>query len=63
MRPYTFFITGIAGLIGMLLVSSSVSLLQKIVVLLLLFSSYGVNQVINDLIGMKEDKINAPNRP
>ncbi len=63
MRPYTFFITGIAGLIGMLLVSSSVSLLQKTIVLLLLFSSYGVNQIINDLVGIKEDKINAPKRP
>ncbi|MCX6746575.1 MAG: UbiA family prenyltransferase [Candidatus Pacearchaeota archaeon] len=63
MRPYTFFITGIAGLIGMLLVKSSVSLLQKIIVLVLLFFSYGVNQVINDLIGVKEDKINSPKRP
>ena len=63
MRPYTFFITGIAGLVGMLLVSSSVNLLQRIIVLLLLFSSYGINQIINDLIGTKEDKINAPKRP
>jgi len=63
MRPYTFFITGIAGLIGMLLVSSHVSLLQKTVVLILLFSSYGVNQIINDLVGIKEDKINSPKRP
>lgn len=63
MRPYTFFITGIAGLIGMLLVYSSVSFLQKTIVLLLLFLSYGVNQVINDLIGTKEDKINSPKRP
>jgi geranylgeranylglycerol-phosphate geranylgeranyltransferase len=63
MRPYTFFITGIAGLVGMLLVASSVSLLQRMIVLLLLFSSYGINQVINDLVGIKEDKINAPKRP
>jgi geranylgeranylglycerol-phosphate geranylgeranyltransferase len=63
MRPYTFFITGVAGLIGMLLVISSVSLLQKITVLFLLFSSYGVNQVINDLMGIKEDMLNAPKRP
>ncbi len=63
MRPYTFFITGIAGLIGMLLVESSASILQKSIVLLLLFSCYGVNQVINDLLGLKEDKWNAPKRP
>ena len=50
MRPYTFFITGFAGLLGMLLVNSSVSLIQKIVVFSLLFLSYGVNQVVNDLV-------------
>ena len=32
-------------------------------VLVILFSSYGVNQVINDLLGTKEDKFNAPKRP
>ncbi len=63
MRPYTFFITGIAGLIGMLLVESSASFLQKSIVLILLFSSYGVNQVVNDLLGLKEDRWNAPKRP
>ena len=63
MRPYTFFITGIAGLIGMLLVKSSVSILQQVIVLVLLFSSYGVNQIINDLLGLREDKWNAPLRP
>jgi len=63
MRPYSFLITGIGGLIGMLLVESSVSLLQKSVVLLLLFTSYGINQIINDLLGTKEDGINAPIRP
>ncbi len=63
MRPYTFFITGFAGLLGMLLVNSSVSLIQKIVVFSLLFLSYGVNQVVNDLLGLREDKINAPKRP
>ena len=63
MRPYTFFITGFAGLLGMLLVNSSVSLAQKIMVFSLLFLSYGVNQVVNDLLGLREDKINAPKRP
>lgn len=63
MRPYTFFITGVAGLLGMLLVQSSVSFFQKIAVLIILFLSYGINQVINDFLGKKEDKINAPHRP
>jgi len=63
MRPYAFFVTGIAGLIGMHLVDTSLSLFWQIIVLIILFSSYGVNQVINDLLGTKEDKINAPKRP
>jgi geranylgeranylglycerol-phosphate geranylgeranyltransferase len=29
----------------------------------MLFLSYGINQVINDYFGLKEDRINAPNRP
>jgi len=63
MRPYTLFITGFAGLLGMLIVNSYVSLYQKIFVLFLLFLSYGINQIVNDLLGLKEDKINAPRRP
>lgn len=63
MRPYAFFVTGIAGLIGMLFVDTSLNLFWQIIVLIILFSSYGVNQVINDLLGTKEDKINAPKRP
>lgn len=63
MRPYTFFVTGIAGLTGMLLADTSLNIFWQIVVLIILFSSYGVNQVINDLLGTKEDKINAPKRP
>lgn len=63
MRPYTFFITGFAGLLGILVVNSSVNIIQKIFVLILLFLSYGINQVINDFLGLKEDKINAPKRP
>ena len=63
MRPYTFFVTGFAGLLGMLLVNNSVSLVQKIIVLIVLFLSYGVNQIVNDLLGLKDDKINAPKRP
>jgi len=63
MRPYTLFITGFAGLLGMLVVNSYVNLFQKILVLFLLFLSYGINQIVNDLLGLKEDKINAPRRP
>jgi geranylgeranylglycerol-phosphate geranylgeranyltransferase len=36
---------------------------KKIVILVLLFLAWGINQIINDYLGLKEDRINAPNRP
>lgn len=38
-------------------------LTKKIIIILLLFLSWGVNQIINDYLGLKEDRINAPHRP
>jgi geranylgeranylglycerol-phosphate geranylgeranyltransferase len=32
-------------------------------VILILFLSWGINQIINDALGLKEDRINAPQRP
>ena len=29
----------------------------------MLFLSWGINQIINDYLGLKEDRVNAPNRP
>jgi len=63
MRPYTFFVTGTAGTLGLLLIENQGGVGRNIVILALLFSSYGINQVINDLLGSKEDKYNAPLRP
>jgi geranylgeranylglycerol-phosphate geranylgeranyltransferase len=75
MRLYYSFITGIAGWIGVayyeLLVHSNtehtVEILptqeKKVVILVLLFLSWGINQIINDYLGLKEDQINAPDRP
>ena len=63
MRPYLFFITGIAGWLGILFANTSPSILRQIVVLGILFLSWGINQIVNDLLGVKEDKINAPHRP
>lgn len=63
MRPYTFLITGSAGILGMLLVGANFRNWKSVVILLLLFTSYGLNQVINDLLGQEEDKYNAPERP
>lgn len=63
MRPYLFFITGIAGWLGILFANTTASILRQIVVLSILFISWGINQITNDLLGVKEDKINAPHRP
>ena len=36
---------------------------QKIVILIILFLAWGINQIINDYLGRAEDRINAPDRP
>ncbi|MCF8371382.1 MAG: UbiA family prenyltransferase [Bacteroidales bacterium] len=36
---------------------------KKLVILVMLFLAWGVNQIINDYLGRKEDMINAPDRP
>ena len=38
-------------------------LTKKLVIVLLLFLGWGINQIINDYLGIKEDRINAPARP
>lgn len=73
MRLYYAFITGIPGWIGVSFydhiatnykqVEVAPSLEKKIIILLLLFLSWGINQIINDFLGTKEDRINAPDRP
>lgn len=75
MRLYYSFITGIAGWLGVAYydyISNSPTLRtievipsseKKLVVLVLLFLSWGVNQIINDYLGLKEDRVNAPDRP
>lgn len=67
MRLYYAFVTGMAGWVGVSFYQykspEQFSGIQTILVLILLFLSWGVNQIINDYLGMKEDRINAPNRP
>jgi geranylgeranylglycerol-phosphate geranylgeranyltransferase len=67
MRLYFSFVTGIAGWIGVsfydFCMPGGAGLARKGLILTLLFLSYGVNQVINDYYGLKEDRINAPHRP
>jgi len=74
MRLYYAFVTGIAGWLGMAFyehiaesqfrtVEIVPSVEKKAVILTLLFLSWGINQIINDILGLKEDRINAPHRP
>ncbi len=75
MRLYYSFVTGIAGWIGVAYyeylathpsqgaVEIAPSSEKKLTILALLFLSWGVNQIINDFLGLKEDRINAPHRP
>ncbi len=73
MRLYYAFVTGIAGWIGVSFrhhlvereggVVTTEMWWQSVVILVLLFSSWGINQVFNDWLGLEEDRINAPHRP
>ena len=75
MRLYYSFVTGIAGWIGVAYyehLASNPSLRtievapsgeKKLLILAILFLSWGVNQIINDYLGLAEDRVNAPQRP
>lgn len=73
MRLYYSFVTGIAGWLGFAFyqhiatdyrtVEIMPSVQRQVLILSILFLSWGVNQIINDFLGLKEDRINAPDRP
>ena len=75
MRLYYSFVTGIAGWVGVVyyeyivktytrcMIDTTLFTRKKIIILLMLFLSWGINQIINDFLGLKEDRINAPERP
>lgn len=67
MRLYYAFITGISGWIGVsfyhFIFPERTELGRTSLILVLLFLSWGINQIINDYLGLAEDRINAPNRP
>lgn len=73
MRLYYSFVTGIAGWLGFAFyqhiatdyrtVEIMPSIQRQIVIITFLFLSWGVNQIVNDYLGLKEDRINAPYRP
>jgi geranylgeranylglycerol-phosphate geranylgeranyltransferase len=74
MRLYYAFVTGIAGWIGVACyeytAKSAIATVEvvptfekKVLMLVMLFLSWGINQIFNDYLGLKEDRINAPHRP
>jgi geranylgeranylglycerol-phosphate geranylgeranyltransferase len=67
MRLYYAFVTGIAGWIGVayarFLHPDTASLPLAALTLGILFLSWGINQIINDYLGLAEDRLNAPHRP
>jgi len=67
MRLYYGFVTGIAGWIGVSYYKfcepDQFHVGRGILILIVLFLSWGVNQIVNDYMGLAEDRINAPNRP
>ena len=67
MRLYYAFVTGIAGWVGVAFYQfkapDQFNDVTGFIVLMMLFLSWGVNQIINDYLGLAEDRINAPNRP
>lgn len=67
MRLYYAFVTGITGWIGVsfyhFLLPDQVNHLRSAAILVVLFLCWGVNQIINDYLGLPEDRINAPHRP
>ncbi len=67
MRLYYAFITGIAGWIGVAFhqhcMPDEINHSKNALILIMLFLSWGINQIINDYLGLPEDRINAPRRP
>lgn len=63
MRWYYSFVSLSAGILGITFTQNSASISKKIATLSVLFFGWGMNQIINDFSGQKEDAINAPNRP
>ena len=64
MRPYLFFISGIAGLSGMAMYDQfRINNLHNIVAFFAFFFSYGFGQALTDCYQTDTDKISSPYRP
>lgn len=63
MRWYGSFIAGMSGFVGIVFSGANPSTITQITILGILFIGWGVNQVVNDYLGLEEDQHNAPKRP
>ena len=63
MRWYCAFISGMAGWLSLAFSQTTPHISKQLVVLGVLFIGWGANQVINDYLGLAEDRHNAPKRP
>lgn len=66
MRLYYCFVTGSTVMAGLVIGSASNNLEWKWSILFCIIAGYliwGINQIVNDWEGLKEDRINAPHRP
>jgi geranylgeranylglycerol-phosphate geranylgeranyltransferase len=64
MRWHSSFLAVMAGWIGIAYQKPGVNDIPLILIILaILFTGWGVNQVINDCLGQDEDRLNAPYRP
>ena len=75
MRLYYSFVTGITGWIGITCYEygggihtladgvHAPSMGRKLVVLALSFLGWGINQIVNDYLGLKEDGLTRPSDP
>lgn len=52
-----------AGWLGIAFTAANASFWRQAAILIILFVGWGINQVINDILGLNEDRINAPHRP
>lgn len=62
MRPYLLFVSGITGIAGLSLASSSDGL-QSVLIALASFLAYGFGQALTDCFQVDTDRLSAPYRP
>lgn len=67
MRLYYAFVTGVAGWLGVayydFIQPGRLGHARAALLVTLLFLTWGINQVVNDYLGLPEDRVNAPHRP